>query len=86
MPSKPFERRLLLAHCRGLIYPLALVTQDEFHQEGLAADSDALAVEIARRINAARPRSRYVPWFLPDSDLEAVIKKVVADLVQESHG
>jgi hypothetical protein len=84
--AKASCRKWLIAHARGQIWTLGLLAQDDLIHRNLPVDASSVALEIARRVNAARPRSRYIPSDMTEAELDLVIRRVAADVVaaQES--
>jgi hypothetical protein len=77
MGARATDRPLLLAHARGRITELGLKIRAGMDPP-IAIDS--LALLIAAANHQAPFRSMFVPWDLADDDVEAVIKRVAADL------
>jgi hypothetical protein len=78
-----FERQLLLARLRGNLEREALQCAAELRREGLPLSAENLEFRLLQRVASGRPRSRIVPWHLPDSVVAAAIKRIASCALTE---
>jgi hypothetical protein len=86
-PTCEHWRRLedldLLAHLRGNLEDLALRVASEFRTLDFPLTVEGLSDAMLIGISKANPRSKIVPWHLPDSTVKSVTPIVARKVVEE---
>ncbi len=82
MSDGDFEQRMLLARLRGLLTTEAKYLVRKMKKEGMSLAVENISSGLMLAVARAQPRSRLVPWHLPDSVVEKMIRVVASSLAR----
>jgi hypothetical protein len=84
-PRDPvFERRMLLAHLRALLFQQAHDSAEDLRREKIDVTPADLRAALMLAVVYAKPKSELVPWHLDNSVVENMIEVVLDDYFGES--
>jgi hypothetical protein len=81
-----FDRAMLLARLKGNLMDECPTLIEKMRREGISITQANLGSELMMMVGSARPRSRFVPWNVPDAAVTKMIDVVVAEWFVASKG
>jgi hypothetical protein len=79
-----FQRRMLLAHLRGLLFQQAHDSAGDLRRDSIEVTRENLKSALMFAVVYAKPKSDLVPWPLGDREASSMINVVVTDYFGQS--
>ena len=81
--ARRFDHLNLIARLRGHLEGMVSSVTSEFRALDIPPTAEGLYGAMLIRVSKARPRSRIVPWHLPDSIVESMARKIAHKVAGE---